>query len=244
MRVSVVIADDEKLSREKLAELLQDVSWVECVGEAADGPTTVEVVNRLEPDLLFLDIRMPGLTGLEVLERLEHTPRIVFTTAYDEYAVTAFELHALDYLLKPFGRQRFLETLARVEDTFARAEHSVEAGRQALARPKPVERLFVRSRGGIVPVRMGEVSRFEAQDDYVAIHVSGERHLASVRMRELEDLLDPDRFLRIHRSHIVNLDYVKSIRPHHTNRLEITLRDGTRLFASRARSRELRDRAV
>lgn len=244
MTLTALIADDERLPREKIRALLDDVPWIECVGEANDGPTTVEMVNRLEPDLLFLDIRMPGLTGLEVLERLQHAPRIVFTTAYDEYAVTAFEVRALDYLLKPFGRKRFLETLARLKDTLTAPPDSVQRAREALAPRGPLKRLFVRSRGGITPILVDDISRFEAQDDYVAIHGRDGCHLASLRMTELEAMLDPDVFLRIHRSHIVNLDHVVSMTPHPSNRLQVTMRDGTRLFASRARSKELRERAV
>ena len=245
MSVTAVIADDERLPRQKLLGFLADVPWVECVGEAANGPQTVELVDRLKPDLLFLDIRMPGLSGLHVLGRLTHRPTVVFTTAYDEYAVTAFELRALDYLLKPFGKKRFAETLARVKESLvARGASTVDRGQEALDRDRPLKRLFVRTRGRIVPVAIEDVIRFEARDDYVAIHTEADRHLAALRMGELEQLIDPDRFVRIHRSHIVNLDYVEAIAPHQSGRLQVTMRDGTRLFASRTRSQALRRRAV
>lgn len=260
MTCTAVIADDERLPREKLRAFLQDVPWVHCVGEAADGPATVELVNRVKPDLLFLDIRMPGLSGLEVLTRLEHRPTIVFTTAYDEYAVTAFEVRALDYLLKPFGKKRFLETLARVRESLGartggepsdRLSHDsaheasdVERGREALASDRPLRRLFVRARGRIVPIAVEKVARFEAQDDYVAIHTVSGYYLANLRMGDLEKLVDPDRFVRVHRSHIINLDYVLAIEPHPSGRLRVTMQDGTELFASRARSQALRRRVV
>jgi two-component system LytT family response regulator len=246
MIATAVIADDEKLPREKLSGFLRDVSWLRCVGAATDGLETVELVNRLKPDLLFLDIRMPGLSGIEVLERLDHRPAVVFTTAYDEYAVTAFELRALDYLLKPFGRKRFEATLARIRESLEiRSDTSaVQRGREALEPGRPLRRLFVRARGRIVPVAVDDVTRFESQGDYVAIHTEGSHYLANLRMADLEKFVEPDRFLRIHRSHIVNLDYVEMMTPHHSDRLQVTMKDGTQLFASRARSKQLRKRVV
>lgn len=250
MIARAVIADDERLPREKLRGFLDEVDWVRCIGEAADGFAVVELVNREKPDLLFLDIRMPGLSGIELLERLEHRPTVVFTTAYDEYAVSAFELRALDYLLKPFGRKRFQQALERVRESLGAERHGgdastgVERARDLLADDRPLRRLFVRSRGRIVPLAISDVIRFEAQDDYVAIHTLEARYLASLRMSDLDRALDPDHFLRVHRSHIVNLEFVDSIEPHHSGRLLLTMRGGKRVFASRARSQELRRRVV
>lgn len=246
MRVTALIADDEQLAREKLREFLDEVDWIQCVGEAVDGLQAVQLANREKPNLLFLDIRMPGLSGLEVLTRLKSSPTIIFTTAHDEYAVTAFELHALDYLLKPFGRRRFREAIARVERALPSKPEtsSLERGRQALASRQPLRRLFVRSRGRILPVAVEDVIRFEAQGDYVEIHLPEGRYLANLRMGDLERLLDPDRFLRVHRSHIVNLDHVSKMLPHESDRLLVQMDDGAELYASRARSRALRKRVV
>jgi two-component system LytT family response regulator len=171
---------------------------------------------------------------------------VVFTTAHAEYAVAAFEVRALDYLLKPFGRRRVAETLARVRESLAATADvsAVERGRDALDPGRPLRRIFVRTRGRITPVAVGDVTRFEARDDYVAIHSAAGQYLASLRIGDLERMLDADRFLRIHRSHIVNLDAVAAIEPHPTGRLVVTMRDGVRLFASRKRSKEMRRRAV
>ncbi len=246
MTTTAVIADDEQLPREKLREFLSNVTWIECVGEAKNGPEAVSLVDRVKPDLLVLDIRMPGLSGLEVLRQREHRPTVVFTTAYDQYAVTAFELRALDYLLKPFGRKRFEQTVARIRDTLPTTSDvsSVERGQEALDQDRPLRRLFVRARGKIVPVAIDQVVRFEARDDYVALHTTQGRFLASMRMGDVEKMVDPDLFVRIHRSHIVNLDYVEAIVTHASGRLLVTLRDGAQLLASRARSQALRQRAV
>lgn len=246
--IAAIIADDERLPREKLKQFLEEVPWIRCVGEASDGPQTVEVVNRVRPDLLFLDIRMPGLNGLEVLTRLEHRPTVVFTTAYDEYAVAGFEVRALDYLLKPFGRKRFHETLSRIRESLKPPSGadatSIERGREALDGDRPLRRIFVRARGRIIPIAIVDVIRFEAQDDYVAIHTHHNSYLASLRMNDIEKIVDRDRFLRIHRSHIVNIDRVKSIESHHSGRLLLTMDDGHRVFASRARSQQLRKLVV
>lgn len=241
MKIRAVIADDEPLARKKLGRLLEQDGEVECVGVAADGPEAIRLVAEHKPDLLFLDIRMPGATGIEVLEQLEHTPHVIFTTAYDRYAVTAFELQALDYLLKPFGKERFAQALARAKSVLKGPEGRRDTNPSpALQSEGPLTRLFVRERGKIVPVSVEQIERLEAVDDYVMVHAGGRKHLVSVRLRDFEARLDRDRFVRVHRSHMVNLDFVTALAPHDGTRLQVELRDGTRIVASRTRSRELR----
>lgn len=246
MKATALIADDEPLARLKLRELLAEVPWLSCAGEAADGMETLRLLEDLEPDVLFLDIRMPGLSGLEVLARATHSPLVIFTTAYDRYAVTAFELQALDYLLKPFGRQRFMAAITRLREQLdARAGPAVlERAREALSPGPYLARLFVRDRGRIVPVRVADIQRLEARDDYVAVHVAGGRHLVHMPMAEFSRRLDPERFLQVHRSHIVNLDHVTALVPYDGSRLQVELRDGSKVMASRARSKQLRQEAV
>jgi two-component system LytT family response regulator len=244
MKVRAIIADDEPLARKKLKNLLAVVGWVELVGETADGPSTVRAVNDLEPDLLFLDIRMPGATGLEVVEQITHAPHVIFTTAYDKYAVTAFELQALDYLLKPFGPERFHQALERARDFLSREERndssSLERARRALAPVASVKRFFVRERGKIVPVAVERIVRLEAAGDYVTIHVGDRKYLVDLRMKDFEEFLDSAKFVRIHRSHIVNLDHIGSLVPYDGARLQVRLRDGTVVLASRTGSRLLK----
>jgi len=244
--ITALIADDEPLARQRLRDLIADVEWIECVGEAADGDATLAALEGLEPDLAFLDIRMPGIAVFDVLQRSRHKPAVIFTTAYDRYAVTAFELHALDYLLKPFGPERFKAAMERArvmigEGTLPSID---ERAASALSASGPLTRIFVRGRGQIVPVAIADITRLEARDDYVAVYVGGQRHLVHTTLNALEARLDPDRFLRIHRSHIVNLDWVQSLVPHDHARLEVRLKDGTRLVASRSRSRAIRDIAM
>jgi len=249
MSTRAVIVEDEPIARTQLRELLGDVDWIECVGEAADGMTAVSVIDTVKPDIVFLDIEMPELSGLEVLRRIEHDPAIVFTTAYDKFAVAAFELEAIDYLLKPFGRDRLFAALERVRRA-VREEGDVTVGRRAhealnqLSGTEPLTRIFVRDRGRIVPIAVRDIERLEADDDYVAVHSRGRRYLVYLNLSEFEARLDPAVFLRIHRSHIVNLDCVAALSNYDATRLQVELRDGTKLLASRTRSRELRHLVV
>jgi two-component system LytT family response regulator len=251
--VRALVIEDEPLARQQLRELAAGVPWLSCVGEAADGAAALRAIDELRPDLVFLDIRMPELSGLEVLERTEHEPAVIFTTAFDQYAVAAFELGALDYLLKPFGRDRFLAAVERARralsathaDDDDRDSSTVARARTALgAAAGLAERIFVRDRGRIVPIPVREIERLEAEDDYVAVHTRGRRFLVYLPLGEFERRLDGDRFLRVHRSHVVNLDFVTALVPFDPTRLQVEMRDGTKIMASRTRSRELRHLAI
>lgn len=241
MNVRTLIADDEPVARAGLRAMLAEFEWIICVGEAASGPAAVEAINRLQPELIFLDIQMPGLLGTEVLRHAVHQPFVVFTTAYAQHAVTAFELGALDYLLKPFGPKRLAATLERVRSALGEPATLPALGRlrEALS-SGPMSRLFVRSGGAVIPVAVAGVSWFEARGDYVAAHLGRSRHLLHLSLNRLEARLDPTRFARIHRTHIVNLDHVTAFRPHGKGRLLAELADGTRLPVSRSRSHDLR----
>lgn len=241
MRVTALIADDEPVARAGLRDMLAGIDWVTTVGEAANGPAAVEAINTLRPELVFLDIQMPGLLGTQVLERVSHQPLVVFTTAFAQHAVAAFELGALDYLLKPFGPDRLAGALDRVRAAMGEPAPlpALDRLREAMARG-PISRLFVRSGGAIIPVPVAEVAWFEARGDYVAAHAGPLRHMLHLSLNRLEERLDPKRFLRIHRTHIVNLERVTSFRPHGKGRLEAVLADGTCLPVSRSRSHELR----
>jgi two-component system LytT family response regulator len=243
--VTVLIADDEPIARAGLRDLLAAHDWLECVGEAASGPAAVAAIDALRPELVFLDVQMPGLLGTDVLVRVKHRPCVVFTTAYAEHAVAAFELGALDYLLKPFGPERLAAALDRVRAALGEpsAAPPLDRLREALSQG-PMSRLFVRRGGAIVPVAVGDVSWFEAQGDYVVAHAGGARHVLHLSLNRLEARLDPARFLRIHRTHIVNLDRVKVFRRHGKGRLVAELADGTELPVGRSRARGLRGLGV
>lgn len=253
-RIRALIVDDEPLARRTLREILADVPWLECVGEADTGTRAVEMIDALTPDLVLLDIEMPQLSGIQVLDRIAHEPAVIFTTAYDRYAVSAFELEALDYLLKPFGRERCLAALERARRALPAAGPAsgsvittpslAERARSVMADSGPLTRLFVRDRDRIVPVAALEIERLEAADDYVEVHTRARSYLVYLTLNDFERRLDPERFIRVHRAHIVNLDYVKQLVPFDGSRMQVEMRDGTKILASRTRSKELRQLAI
>ncbi|MGH9748562.1 MAG: LytR/AlgR family response regulator transcription factor [Candidatus Polarisedimenticolia bacterium] len=241
-RITGLIVEDEPLARRRLRELMRDVAWMHCLGDATDGRAAIEAIDRHRPDLVFLDVQLPGCSGIEVLSRVRHAPAVIFTTAYDQFAVAAFELGALDYLLKPFGRDRFGRAMDRARPMIERRIGGATSARarEVLAQG-PVARLFVREAGRIVPIRAGAVERLEACDDFVIVHAGGRRFTINLPLSDLERRLDPRMFVRVHRSRVVNLDYVASWTRYDGSRFQIALRSGTTILASRQRSRELRD---
>lgn len=230
--------------------MLAGIEWLTVVGEAANGLAAVEAIDRLHPDLVFLDIQMPGLLGTDVLPRVRHRPIVVFTTAYAQHAATAFELGALDYLLKPFGTERLTRSLERIRS--ALGEPSSRSAIDRLAETfgsGPLTRLFVRVGAAIVPVAVDSVAYFESSGDYVVAHVASREggrpsHLLHLSLNRLESRLDPKRFLRVHRTHIVNVDHVATFRRQGKGRLVAEMKSGARLPVSRERARELRLLAV
>lgn len=240
-RVPVVIADDEAIARAGLRRMLAAFDWIEVVGEAAHGLAAVEEIERLRPELVFLDIQMPGLLGTAVLGRLTQTPFVVFTTAYAEHAVTAFELGAVDYLLKPFGAVRLAATMERVRAAIGEPSPDAPVDRLGeLLGKVPLQRLFIRMGSAITPLPVANVLWFEADGDYVVAHTERGRHVLSLSLSRLEARLDAKRFARIHRTHIVNLDHVVAFRRHGRGGMVAELRGGASLAVSRARAPELR----
>lgn len=237
MALRTVVAEDEPLARQRLRRFVERDPRLVLVGEAESGTAAVELIDRLAPDVVFLDVQMPECTGLEVLERAAHRPAPVFTTAYPEYALRAFEVEAYDYLVKPFGWTRFQAAVDRV----ARRLAAPPAPAPAPAPGPYLERLFVRRRGEMVPVSMRDVHRMEGAGDYVLLCTPAGQVLADVSLNELERRLDPACFRRVHRAHIVNLDHVSAIRQYDERRLAVRFADGSEVVASRAGSQSLRE---
>jgi two-component system LytT family response regulator len=246
--LSAVIADDEPLARERIRTLLAAFPEVTVVGEARDGNETVAKVRELRPALLFLDVQMPERDGFSVLDKLppEATPAVIFVTAYDAFALKAFEVHAVDYLLKPFTRARFsramdhvLKKLAgsargRVEPEIAALLESIRAERRTQGR------VAIRRGEAVYFVRIADIEWLEASGNYVKIHAGGQEHLLRETLKSFEERLDPDRFLRVHRSAIVNVDSIQRLEPWFHGEYAVVLRDGTRLMSSRTYSERLR----
>ena len=246
-RVSALIADDEPLARRRIRSLLSRYPEVELVGEAEDGRRTLQMVRDLHPALLFLDVQMPELNGFEVLEELpaKITPEVIFVTAYDRFALRAFEVHALDYLLKPFTRTRFARAvdhcLGRLRENPGGPDpHLLSLLEELRKRQQQSERVAVRDKDSVELIRTAEIDWLEGAGNYVKLHVGAREHLVRDTLKSLEERLDPQRFLRVHRSAIVNLDSIARLLPWFHGEYVVVLRDGTRLQSSRNYSDRLR----
>jgi two-component system LytT family response regulator len=240
-RIRVLIVDDEPLAREGVRLHLAPHEEIEIIGECGSGEEAVRRIEADEPDLVFLDVQMPGLDGFGVLEAIGEAalPAVVFVTAYDQFALRAFEAHALDYLLKPFEAERFDKALERVRAQLrARSTHTMEERLRALVaslsgRARFLERMVARTGGRILILRVTDVDWIEAAANYVRVHIGAKHYLVRETMTHLENRLDPDKFLRIHRSIIVRKDRIKELEPLFQGDYSIILVDGTRLTSSR-----------
>ena len=237
MTIQAIIADDEVLARQKLRHLLEDEEDVEIVGEGATAQETVELAQLTQPDVILLDIQMPGMDGFDVVSALcsgkpAASPRIIFTTAFDQYALRAFEINAVDYLLKPFTRERLQQAMQRVREQLSLQND----GTKALKRPDEpyTTRIVFKSRGRILFLPISDIRWIGAEENYVRICTDRENHLLRETMANFEGRLDPKSFIRVHRSAIVNLQYVKEIR---TDSLEgesfVLMQDGQKVPVSR-----------
>jgi two-component system LytT family response regulator len=233
--IRAVIVDDEELSRALLKEYLARHRDLAVVAECTNGFEAVQAVNDLAPDLLFLDIQMPKLDGFEVLELIGDEVEVIFVTAYDEFALRAFEVHALDYLLKPFGPERFDSALERARGRLGGPDRAaIRALVEARDRGAGLDRVLIRAGPNVYVFEIDRIDYVRAQDDYVAFVVAGKEYLKQQRLGELEKQLDPARFVRIHRSHILNIDRLARLELYAKDSYAAILRDGTRLAVSRS----------
>jgi two-component system LytT family response regulator len=238
--IRAILADDEVLARQKLRQLLRDEPEIEIVGEGASASETIELVRATGPDLLFLDIRMPGMDGFDIIDKLSTgsdsiVPRIIFTTAYDSYALRAFEIHAVDYLLKPFTSERLHSAVQRAREEIFTAKQN--AGRNNLQPQNPpayTTRIVFKSRGRILFLPVSDIRWIGAEENYARICTGAEKHLLRETMSHLAEKLDPQMFLRVHRSAIVNLQYLKEVRTEPSGEFTVVLVDGQRIAMSRS----------
>ncbi|PYU53410.1 MAG: DNA-binding response regulator [Acidobacteria bacterium] len=230
-----MIVDDEELARHVIGEFLEPHSEIAIAAECANGMEAVKAVAQYQPDLIFLDVQMPKLTGFDVLELIGTETPVIFVTAYDQYAMRAFEVHAVDYLLKPIGRERFEAALERAK---SRLGAKMPAAHELAATARPpqqfLERLVVKDGTKVTLIPVAKLDYAEAQDDYVALATQGKKHLKQQTIAGLEAGLNPESFVRIHRSYIVNLERVVRIEPYGKDSRLAILTDGTRLPVSRA----------
>ncbi|HJW34212.1 MAG TPA: LytTR family DNA-binding domain-containing protein [Holophagaceae bacterium] len=241
MSLRALIVDDEILARQRIRQMLQGEGDIEVVQECSNGLEAVETIEKLNPDLVFLDIQMPELDGFGVLEAIgpDRMPATIFVTAYDQYAVHAFDVNAVDYLLKPFDKERFQKTLQRIRDGKGKGgangdPQKMEDLLTEVRKDQPfLERILVRVGERQALLKVSQVQWVEAEDNYVRLHVEGGSHLLRQTMNAMSQKLDPHQFRRIHRSAIVNMDYIKELQPWSSGDYLVIMRDGTRLTLSR-----------
>ena len=244
MKIRVLIVDDEPLARERLRKLLDKEPEIELLGECSDGAAAVEAIRRQSPDVVFLDVQMPELDGFGVLARISgvQMPAVIFSTAHDQFALKAFEVHAVDYLLKPFDKDRFQTALRRAIDQVRRRQTGDLSQRLSAlladvrpdAKAKYLERIAVKSSGRVIFVKVDDIDWIEAADNYVSLHVGAEEHLHRETMAALETQLPPEKFMRISRSSIVNMDRIKELQPLFHGEYTVILRNGAKLTLSRS----------
>lgn len=245
--MKTLIAEDEPLAAEALADWVKQMPQLDLVATCGDGESALAQIRALRPELVLMDINMPGLTGLQVLRALADDegprPQVIFTTAYDEHALTAFELHAVDYLLKPFSRERFEDAVGHA---LQNAAPSVSTALEALQQPsgEPLTRVLVRDQGKIFPLQVDAIEHLRSDNKYTALTSRGRSFLVRLPIASFEQRLDPVRFLKLQRGCIVNLDFVDSMTPDDNSQLVVQMRDGTRITASREVSKKLREQSI
>jgi two-component system LytT family response regulator len=243
-KMTTILVDDEPLARQLLKEYLQDFPDVRIVGECKNGRQAIKAINEHRPDLVFLDIRMPGMDGFEILEHLTYVPHIIFSTAYDDYALKAFEANAVDYLLKPYDRKRFSRALQKAIDRRTTSTGDIDRIVALMQQSKEPgefpERIFVRVGRKIAPVQVRDILWIEAQEDYSLIHASSGAHLCNLSLNALEERLNPSHFMRVHRSHIVACNSIEHLSGDGEGGFVAVMKDGStvrvgRTYASRIR---------
>lgn len=249
MKITALIVDDEPLAREKIRRLLRNENGVEIIGEAVSGEEAVEMIEQQKPDLVFLDIQMPEMNGFEVLKTIKNDslPAVIFVTAYDKYAIKAFEVHALDYLLKPFDSERLQSALERVREQMDAKNHG-EFDERLLsllsdlkAEREYPQRLVLKTAGRVYFIKTSDIDWIEAAGNYVKLHIGKDTHLLRETMNNTEAKLDPEKFLRIHRSSLVNIDRIKELNPLFNGDYLVILEGNTELTLSRNYHDRLRE---
>lgn len=236
-KIKTIIIDDERLARELIKEYLAGHSGVEIVGECRDAHEAISAIQQLQPDLIFLDIQMPEINGFELLEMLDDIPYIIFSTAYDQYAIKAFDVNAIDYLLKPYDEERFNIALNRAIRQIQANENSADTIKElirSVAKPTQfLTRLLIKDSGKIYIINCSDIIYVEAMDDYVHVHTSKNSYLMQQSMNSLEARLNPDQFIRAHRSYIVNIDAIKEIIQYSQGSYKIELNNNKVIALSR-----------
>lgn len=236
-KLKAIIIEDEPLARELIKNFLSSENDIELIGEFDNGFSGLKAINELKPDIVFLDVQMPKLTGIELLELLDEYPKIIFTTAYDEFAIKAFELNAVDYLLKPFSKERFKQALSKVG---TKTSNNIEQLKNHVLKSTSINKIVVKSTNNVVVISINDIIYFESEDDYVMIYTRTGKHLKHITMKVLEEQLDASKFVRIHRSFIINVDELIKIEKFGKDNYQVILNGNIKLSVSRLRYQELK----
>ncbi len=247
MNTTCIIIDDEKLARELLREFLESFPKIEIVGECEKGKDAVQAIDSLKPDLIFLDVQMPGMNGFEVLEKIEHEPYVIFTTAYDQYAIKAFEKNAVDYLLKPLDEERFTLAVNRALTRKKLEQSNLEdllKGLRSEQRGSFDSHIFVQKSEKLFNLPVEEIIYLEASGDYTIITTKGDQFVSSSGIGKLEEIMNPDIFIRVHRSTIINLSFLKEIERHFNGGMIVKMQNGKSFPVSRTYAKAIRKKVV
>jgi len=236
-KLKAIIIEDEPLARDLIKNFLRSENDIELIGEFDNGFSGLKAINELKPDIVFLDVQMPKLTGIELLELLDEYPKIIFTTAYDEFAIKAFELNAVDYLLKPFSKERFKQALRK---TGTKTSTSLEQLKNHVLKSTTINKIVIKSTNNVVVIPINDIIYFESEDDYVMIYTRTVKHLKHITMKVLEEQLDASKFIRIHRSYIINVDELTKIEKFGKDNYQVILAGNIKLSVSRSRYQELK----
>jgi two-component system LytT family response regulator len=247
-KATCLIIDDEKLARDLLREYLELIEEIELLGECSKGSEAVEKINKLTPDLIFLDVQMPGMTGFEVLDEIDHEPYVIFITAYDQYAIKAFEKNAVDYLLKPLDEERFRQAVARALKRKKMDEGDLEnllgSLHQVNHKGTYESHIFVQKSEKLFNLPMDEIVYLEASGDYTIIVTKNDQFVSSSGIGKLEEMMNPDTFIRVHRSTIVNVNHLKEIERHFNGGMVVKMQSGKSFPVSRTYAKQIRKKVV
>ncbi len=247
MKTTCLIIDDEKLARDLLREFLEPFSEIEIIGECTKGSEAVEKINKLKPDLIFLDVQMPGMTGFDVLEDIDHEPYVIFTTAYDQYAIKAFEKNAVDYLLKPLDQERFRLAVNRALKQKQLEHSNLEDLLDSLRSERKSSyesHVFVQKSEKLFNLPVEEIVYLEASGDYTIITTKADQFVSSSGIGKLDEIMNPDTFIRVHRSTIINLNFLKEIERHFNGGMVVKMQNGKNFPVSRTYAKAIRKKVV
>lgn len=247
MEITCLVIDDEKLARDLLLEYIEDIKEISVIGQCSKGIEAVKMINELKPNLIFLDVQMPSMTGFDVLDTISHQPYIIFSTAYDQYAIQAFEKNAIDYLLKPVDQERFKKAVNRAVEQIKKDESNIDELISSLNKEKETQfttHLFVQKSEKLLNISVNDIIHLEASGDYSILSTANDQFVSSIGISKLEAKLDPQIFIRIHRSTIINIDKLKEIEKHFNGGLVVKMENGKTFPVSRTYAKEIKKKVV